>query len=57
MVKTIVLGHSMVSTVSSDFAGQVTRMDVHHEKQGPEALLLLNGERFRVGIHGTAVPL
>ena len=51
-VKKIVLGHSMVNEISSDFNGKVIRIDVQHgiqKKSGlTRGLLIENGKEYSI---------
>lgn len=60
-VNKIVVGHTVVNTVSSDFEGKVIRLDVSHGNKkfsgNTKGLLVENGEEFVINDKGEKRPL
>ncbi len=60
-VSRIVIGHSIVDEVSTDYSGRVIRIDVEHstEAKSPktQGLLIENGRPFRIDAAGGKSPL
>ncbi|MDP1561289.1 MAG: metallophosphoesterase [Pirellulaceae bacterium] len=60
-VKQVVVGHTVVDSISTDFAGQVVRVDLKHPKTRKDgvarALLVEQDQVFVVGDDGTREPI
>jgi len=50
--KKIIVGHNVVSNVSTDYDGKVIRIDVNHRKKTPQGLLLKGNKYYRVYSNG-----
>ena len=51
-VKTIVIGHTVADNIMTDYAGRLIRIDVHHAKDDPEALMIEDGQPYATDIRG-----
>jgi hypothetical protein len=54
--KSIVVGHSMVDSISHDFGGKVIRVDVNHY-QNSSALLIENGKCFKTDLYANRTEI